>query len=375
MKPLTIAHTESHRQWGGQEIRIFNECKWMHRRGHRIVIIAPRVSCLYHRSAHEGWRTHPIAFRDLGLPADILRLRGLLKKIRPDVLNTHGNIDSKAGLVAAWGLGIACVIRSRHHSPPVRPSWYNRILYRRLCHAIFTTGDVISRQLLSDLDVGRNRVITLTSGITMPVGLPDRETARQTLAVELGLPQKARFIGCVSLLDPGKGQTVLIDAFTRISGLFPSYHLLFVGDGAYRQVLERHVRPQISGRVHFLGFRENPWPCFRSLDCHVLASTRYEGTPQVILQAMFAGCPVVGTRTGGIPAVIEHGVTGLLADPADDRALAAAIRHTLQDSEKALRRTQRARRYVQAHHAMDVMGEKTLAIYQQVMSGRIGPLK
>jgi glycosyltransferase involved in cell wall biosynthesis len=372
MLPLTIVHTESHRQWGGQEIRIFNECAWMHRRGHRVIIIAPRASCLYRRSVEQGWQTHAVAFRDAGLPVDMLRLRWLLKEIRPDVFNTHGNIDSKAGLAAAWGLGIPCVIRSRHHSPPVRPSWYNRLLYRRLCHVVFTTGDVITRQLVADLDAGSRRVITLTSGIAAPSGLPDREAARRALAAELDLSETTRFIGCISLLDPGKGQTVLIDAFEHLAPDFP-HHLVFIGDGAYGRELRQHVPPEIAGRVHFPGFREDPWPCFRAMDCHVLASTRHEGTPQVILQAMFAGCPVVATRTGGIPGVVEHEVTGLLAEPGNAASLAGAIEHTLRNAEETSRRVAQARQYVRAHHTMDVMGEKTLAVYRQVMSGRIEP--
>ncbi len=372
MQPLTIVHTESHRQWGGQEIRIFNECAWMHGRGHRVVVIAPRASCLYRRAREQGWRTHAVAFRDLGLPLDMLRLRGLLKKIRPHVFNTHGNIDSKAGLAAAWGLGIPCVIRSRHHSPPVRPSWYNRLLYRRLCDVVFTTGDVITRQLVADLDAGRRRVITITSGIAVPGTLPDPEDARRRLAAELGLAEGARFIGCVSLLDPGKGQDVLIDAFARLAAVFTRHHLVFVGDGDYGRELRRQVPASIAGRVHFPGFREDPWPCFRALDCHVLASTRYEGTPQVILQAMFAGCPVVATRTGAIPGIVRHGVTGLLAAPGDAASLAAAIRNTLAEPREAARRAREALRYVRTHHTLDAMGEKTLSVYRKVLAAKKG---
>jgi len=130
------------------------------------------------------------------------------------------------------------------------------------------------------------------------------------------------------------------------------------------------VPPEIAGRVHFPGFREDPWPCFRALDCHVLASTRHEGTPQVILQAMFAGCPVVATRTGGIPGIIEHDVTGLLADPGDAASLAGAIRRTLGDTGEASRRAARALQYVRAQHTMDVMGERTLAVYRKVLGFR-----
>ncbi len=366
MHPLTIVHTESHRQWGGQEIRIFNECAWMRRRGHRVVVIAPRASCLYRRAREQGWQTHAVAFRDLGLPFDMLRLRGLLKKIQPHVLNTHGNIDSKAGLVAAWGLGIPCVIRSRHHSPPVRPSWYNRLLYRRLCDVVFTTGDVITRQLVADLDAGRRRVITITSGIAVPEALPDPENTRRRLAAALGLAQDARFIGCVSLLDPGKGQDVLIDAFAQLASTLVRHHLVFIGDGAYGDRLRSHVSSAVAGRVHFPGFREDPWPWFRAMDCHVLASTRYEGTPQVILQAMFAGCPVVATRTGAIPGVVRHGVTGLLAEPGDAASLADAIRHTLAEPVASARRAQEALRYVHARHTLDAMGEKILSVYREV---------
>ena len=104
MKPsLKIVHTESHRQWGGQERRVFNECQWMQQRGHHIILIAPGSSPIYEKAVAAGWEVYPVPFKNLGILSDFFRVRHILKKIQPDVLNTHGNTDSKVGLTAAGG--------------------------------------------------------------------------------------------------------------------------------------------------------------------------------------------------------------------------------------------------------------------------------
>lgn len=151
--PLTIVHTESHRQWGGQERRVFHEGEWMRARGHRLVLLAPEGTPVSDHARNAGWEVHPIAFTRLSLPGDVFRVRRLLREIRPDVLNTHGNTDAKVGLTAARGLGIPCVIRSRHITPPVSNTWYNRLLYRTLCHYVFTTSQTAADGLVRDLGV------------------------------------------------------------------------------------------------------------------------------------------------------------------------------------------------------------------------------
>ena len=367
-KKFKILHVESHPQWGGQEMRVFNESRWMHQRGHHIIIAAPENSMIYKKAVIEGWEVYSFAFKRLTMIADIYRMRYLLKKINPDVLNPHGNTDAKVALTAAWGLNIPCIIKSRHSTPSVRNSWYNRLLYKKLCHFIFTTSDFITKQLIKDLGVSKERIYSLPSPFIPPVNMPEHKTARQNLTVELGLNLDTKFIGNIGRLSNEKGLPVLINAFARISHIIPDYNLVLVGEGALLSKLKTLSREKnILKKVHFTGFRDNPWPYFRAFDCHVLASIKYEAVPQVIIQAMYAGCPVIGSDTGGIPDIINE-KTGLLVPPDNAELLAEAILKTIKEPESAKRRANQAYQYAKNNYSIDIMSEKILNVYKQKFS-------
>ncbi len=357
-------HTESHRQWGGQEMRVFNESRWMIRNGHQIVIIAPKESRIFEHAKNEGWETHDIPFNKFGMLKDFFRLRSLLRKIRPDVLNTHGNTDAKVALTAARGLGIPCIIRSRHSTPPVRNSWYNRLLYRKWCDYVFTSANFVKDQLVKDLDVSENNAFSLPSPFFPPSDLPGHEEARLKLAEELNLDSGSRFIGYVGRLSPEKGLTFLLEAFARIKERLSNYHLVLVGKGDFLSVLEEQVvKENMQGRVHFSGFKDDPWPYYKAFDCKVLASSKYEAAAQVIQQAMYAHCPVVGTEAGGIPDLIGHEKTGLLVPPDNSEKLADALLMTIENPDATALRAEKAFEYVKANHTYDVLGNRILDIY------------
>lgn len=365
-QPLTIIHTESHRSWGGQEIRVLTECLEMKKKGHRPILIASKKSQIYPKAKAAGLDVLPMSFTNLTVVGDLIRLRGWLKSYAPDVLNTHGNMDAKVGLLAAVGLHIPCVIRSRHHSHPVTPSWYNKLLYQRLSDYIFTSAQCISDQIVNDLAVDPLKVVTVSSGFVPQDRMISRQDAMRRLQKEFDLNSDARFIGSVAMLSEWKGHRFLIDAFAAISRQFPHHHLMIVGDGAQMQALvQRAQHHGLSDRIHFAGFRENPWPFFRAFDVNILASTKNEATSQVLPQAMYAGCPVIGTRAGGIPEVVEHGKTGCLVEPADSAVLANALQMILADPEAAAELAARAQKMAAENYTMDVMVGRILDRYRK----------
>ncbi|WP_419656764.1 glycosyl transferase, family I [Desulfosarcina variabilis str. Montpellier] len=379
-RPLTIIHTESHRSWGGQEIRVITECLWMKKKGHRAILIASKKSQIYPKAKAAGLDVLPMSFTNLTALGDLIRLRGWLKSYAPDVLNTHGNMDAKVGLLAAAGLKVPCVIRSRHHSHPVTPSWYNKLLYRKLSDYIFTSAQCISDQIVNDLAVDPSKVVTVSSGFVPPGKMISKPDAMHRLQKEFDLDPDTRFIGSVAMLSEWKGHRFLIDAFKAICGQFPHHHLMIVGDGAQMQALIERARDHgLADRIHFAGFREDPWPFFRAFDINILASTKNEATSQVLPQAMYAGCPVIGTWAGGIPEVIDHGNTGYLVEPADSVALARAMQMILKDPASAAELAMRAQKMASENYTMTVMVDRILDQYQKRFSladgqRTIGPL-
>lgn len=366
---LKIVHTESHRGWGGQELRVLSECQWMKQNGHRTWLAAPAASQIHTRAQLACLNVFSLSFTNLTAVIDFFRLRGLLKQIAPDVLNTHGNMDAKVGLMAARGLGIPCVIRSRHHSHPVSPFWYNKWTYRKLSHYIFTSGQGIADQIAKDLEVDPAKLVTVSSGVMPPDAMITREDAVHRLQEEFDLDRYARFIGSVAMLRDWKGHRYLIDGFAAISERFPHHHLMIVGDGDEMESLKlQRKRLGLTDRIHFAGFREDPWPFYRAFDISILASTKNEATSQVLPQAMVAGCPVIGTRAGSIPEIIEDGKTGTLVEPENSISLAEAMATILDKPEAALEMARRAYQYASQHHTIDTMGQRILDLYAKALS-------
>ena len=364
MDKSLIFHSVSNNQWGGQERRVFNECRWMEARGYAIALATPADTPLNRKGREAGWQVWDMDFCNASMVNDFLALRRILKTHRPRVFNTHGNMDAKVGMLAARGLDLPCVILSRHITPAVRNTWFNRLIYRSP-HYVFTTADCTTAQLVRDLGVPSTQAFTVSSGIVPPSVLPGHEDARQALARNHCKGEDSRFIGYMGRLDPAKGMTDIIRAFGQISGQFPRHHLVLVGGSDdTRSVHELIGQLGLEDRVILPGFTDAPYAYYRAFDCKILASRDNEGIAQSILEAMYAGCPVIGTRVGGIPDVIEDGVTGLLVPPRDPQAIARALVTTLEDKEATQLRRDQAHDYIARHHTLEAMGQKILALME-----------
>ena len=171
------------------------------------------------------------------------------------------------------------------------------------------------------------------------------------------------------MLRDWKGHRFILDAFSQISDQFPFHHVVIVGDGDEMEALKRQREDLgLSNRIHFTGFRENPWPYYRAFDVKILASTKNELMSQVIPQAMYAGCPVIGTHVGGIPDVIQDGTNGLLIEPESASSLARAITRTLSEPEEVRFRAERAFELASKQLTIDAMGKKIMKLYDRSLS-------
>ena len=152
-----------------------------------------------------------------------------------------------------------------------------------------------------------------------------RPGVRQTGRSRLGVGDGETVIGTVGRLDPIKDQATLVAAFSRLVARHDSLRLLLVGDGPCRRSLEEQVaRLELDDRVTFLGRRDDVSELLRAMDVFVLPSLA-EGASNTILEAMATGVPVVATRVGGNPELIEEGETGFLVPRRDVTGLSAAI--------------------------------------------------
>jgi len=367
-RKLKIVHTEASNGWGGQEIRTFTEAQWFRRRGHEVIIAGPCDGQLIERAKEANMRVFEIPFAKNTQRQDFLRFKQYLQTERPDVLATHSSVDSWVGLFAGAWTHVPCRLRYRHISAPVRKNPFNRIQYNRLCHHILTTGECIRQPLIDRIGVKPNRIDVVATGLVFPKTLPDREQARRNLAEQLQLPAESHFLGNVAVLRSWKGQTYVMEAFEQVAASFPQYHLVVVGEGPMRKVLEEQVQHlKFSDRIHMVGYQTDVWRYFRAFDLALLVSYQNEGIPQSGLQSLYAETPLIGTTVGGIPEIIEDGKNGYLVEPGNATAIAEGIRHLLDNPQKRAELAGRTRASMQAVYNIDTMGNRVLGIIQTVL--------
>jgi glycosyltransferase involved in cell wall biosynthesis len=140
----------------------------------------------------------------------------------------------------------------------------------------------------------------------------------------------------------------MIRAFAAVRVRFPSAHLLLLGDGPLMADLKALADGLgLQGCVHFLGYHPHSGPYLQAMNVFTLSS-RSEGMPQSALEAYMSGIPVVATRVGGVPELVEHGKTGILVEPGDERGLAEGICRLLANPALARQMADAGRANVEA---------------------------
>lgn len=361
---MRILHTEASNGWGGQEIRILSEALWFRDNGHEVVLAGPSNGRLKKNAKKHGFTWHDIPFTKKSQFKDYFKLRSLLKKEEFDVIATHSSVDSWVGILAGRSAKISRIVRYRHVSTPVSNNKRNRWQYRSGCDFVVTTADCIKQMLQNRLNCPSEKIASIPTGIKAPTPLPDRTESHTRLAKECSAPEDSQWIGQVSVLRSWKGHLDLIDAFDILAPSYDKLRLALAGDGPYREVLEeRAAKSPHASRIHFLG-QQDPWWFFRALDVAILASTKNEGVPQSLMQAMFAETPVVGTDVGGIPEIVSHRDTGLVAPPENPVTLAQNIEIMLADESMKRHCVDNATKRAQQMFTLDIMGKRIEEIMQ-----------
>jgi glycosyltransferase involved in cell wall biosynthesis len=361
----TVLHTEASSGFGGQEVRTLAEARWTAERDWRVLVACQPDSPLYSRARAEGVTAVGVRMRGAWDLRAVRQLASVIRSERVSITHTHSSIDGWLGGLASRLAGVP-VVRTRHVSIAIRRGW--NPVYTRLADRVITSGEAI-RSMVVAAGVDARRVVAIPAGVKLEDfranGAARREALRATLP--LGHP----VIGSVAMFRGSKGHAHLLDAFCLLRKDFPEATLLLVGDGIRRRWVEGLAQERGVGEaVVFTGFRRDVPDLLAAMDCFVLASTRTEGVPQSLLQAFASGVPVVASAIGGIPEVVTDGVTGLLVEPENARALAGAIRATVDDRPAATARAEAARRLVESRFSHEASVSRLLALYEDVLAER-----
>ena len=223
----------------------------------------------------------------------------------------------------------------------------------------------VKEHILHTSHVAEDKVSTIYNGVVVECSSTFDKTAFMS---SVGLKNDERILLTAGRLHRQKGYDHLIRAMPMVQSAFPGVKLLILGEGEEENNLKKLADSlELTEKVIFTGLRSDVDSLLHCIEIFVLPS-RWEGLPNVLLEAMAAGKPVVATAVGGIPELVVQGVTGVLVPPQDTLALADAIKGLLSDEKRALAMGSAGRQRVQQCFSMDAMISKTEALYQELLT-------
>jgi glycosyltransferase involved in cell wall biosynthesis len=215
----------------------------------------------------------------------------------------------------------------------------------------------LARHICRDLWIRRSQITLI------PNGVPPVCSEPASLRQELRLGPADRLLVSIGNLYPVKGHRYLVDALALLADRYPGVHLAIAGRGDEADALiSQAALHGLASRVHLLGLRADIPTILGAADIFVLPSVS-EALPLALLEAMFAGRPIVATDVGDVSAVLAHGNAGVLTEPRNAAALAAAIDTLLKDPDRARYFGSRARSRALAEYTLSRMAERYAAVY------------
>jgi len=303
---------------------------------------------------------------------DLWAWRPLVSRLRDgvDVVHAHMFGSNVWGTVLGRLTGVPVVVAHEHtwsfQGRPLR-RFLDRELVGRWADVFVAVSGEDRRKMIEVEGVDPRKIRLIPNGIPSP---PNGSVA--DVRAELGIEPGAPVLGVVCELRAQKALEVLFEAAALLLPEFPALKVLVAGDGPERAPLEAAASQLgAADAVLFLGIRRDVPALLAAVDVAVLSSD-YEGSPLSVLEYMAAGKPVVSTRVGGVPELVEDGVQGLLVEPRDPAALAKAVAELLRDPERAERLGAQGRERQLREYSLDAMVRHVEELYEELWlaSGR-----
>jgi glycosyltransferase involved in cell wall biosynthesis len=361
--PLRLLHITAPGHSGGLESVVQGLAIGHHRRGHEVHVLAV---------VGQGEGEHPFLrpLQEAGVAVHVLPLptrayvrerrevAALLRRLQPYVVHTHGTRPDvlDAGPARRLGIPTATTLHgySRMGGKARAYEWIHTRALRRFDAVIAVSGPLVGD--LRRWGVPDRRVHLVPNAWPGRNMLLPRGEAR----ARLGIQSDSFCIGWVGRLIPIKGADVFLQAIASIPELPASF--VIVGDGPERQPLGSLARKlRVDARVTFVGGCPEAAMLFSAFDIFVLSS-RSEGTPMVLFEAMAAGVPVVAAGVGGVPDVIGSGA-GWIVPPEDPEALGWAIVTAASDRTAANARAEVARMRLEREFGPEMWLDRHEALY------------
>ncbi len=337
MRLLLVTHERGMR---GGEVQLALVAGALAARGHAVTVAAPADAELFARSSASVAARRFAAVNDLDAAAAV-RLARIVREVRPEVVHAFTGRAHAIARMALLGRGPPLVVsRLAGFAPGKGPL----ARWKFAGVAAYAAVSREAKEALLAAGVPEARVEVVPSAV-----------ADEFLGREGQASRNGNVVGCVAALSPEKGHETLVAACARVAGREP-VELRLVGDGPERARVEARARSLGFTGLRFLGPLSGVAVAEALAGFTVFAlASEVEGLPTSVLEAMAMGVPVVATAVGGVPGIVEDGVTGRLVPPGDAGALARAIEQLLASPEERERLAAAARKVARAHSVARVV--------------------
>lgn len=369
-EPLSIAHVLSSYGLGGQERIALELARAQRARGHHVVAVSlapPPDGPIAAEFAAAGVPALTVP-KGRGVdPTLPLRLARELLRHRVDVVHTHNPQPLVFAAIAAR-LASAALVHTKHGKNPVTSR--RRALMRLAAtqaDAFAAVSHITAEVARERHEVAEDRLVVIENGIDTSRYSADA-SARDAIRRELGISADTRVVGTVGRVAAEKDHELLVRACAPFLG--PARALVIAGDGPLMPALRQAVAAlgERSAYVHLLGARTDVPRLLAALDVFAISS-RTEGLPVVLLEAMASSLPTASTAVGGIPTVLGAD-TGIVVPHGDAAALGAAIAALLDDADRARTMGLAARDACRESYGLDAMVDGYVALYRDAMRRR-----
>ncbi len=317
------------------------------KKGHQVFVSAIPGEKPWHKAHRLGLKTLPMVKLK-----NLTALRRFVREHHIDLINAHTGSTHSLAVAAALGQKIA-VVRTRSDARVIKRRPGSHFLYKHT-QRVIAAADYIRDSFIKGLKLSPKKVETIYQGISL-----------DDFTVE-PFP-KYPILGIVARLDPVKGHRYVIEAMSLLKSTYPSLRLRIIGQEENISVHQLHAMAEelwVDSQIDFYGHQSQIANVMSECTMGVIASTGSEAVSRVALEWMAAGRPVVATKVGCLPEIVQDRITGSLVEPKDAPALASAVARLLHDPDKVKSKGNAGLSRVRRHFAMPQFIENTLDVYK-----------
>jgi glycosyltransferase involved in cell wall biosynthesis len=353
---MKIAHVIDSMEVGGAETLVAQMCRVQREQGHDpCVYTVATLGPLGERMRAEGFAVRANVGRHL--PAAAQSFFHIFKESHPDVVHLHNPTPTVYAAIAARIAGVPSIVSTRHSlvAPPRRLVVELKYgLAATCCDWIAGICDATVNNLKSLHSVPARKIVRVYNGAD-----PIARAAQEQCPPKIGFT-----LVYVGRLEPVKNHALLLSAFRVALQSMPGLQLWMVGDGSERKTLESMARELgIAGKVTFWGQQLNVAPFFSAADAFIMSS-KSEGLPMSLLQALSLGLPAIVTDVGGMAEVVRLAKAGLTVSVTDPAEMAEAILRLAASPADQMQYSKNAEESFHAHFSLQTMVDAYMELYK-----------